>query len=75
MSRAIGFIYLLLQASKAAMVLFYETLRVEVGTDRAITIATPGFIESEMTQGKFLVEDGKMVDQDLRDVSSLPFCV
>lgn len=58
------------------MVLFYETLRVEVGTDIAITIVTPGFIESEMTQGKFLVEDGKMVvDQDLRDVSSLLFCV
>ncbi|KAB1217490.1 11-beta-hydroxysteroid dehydrogenase 1B [Morella rubra] len=62
-------------ASKAAMVLFYEILRIEVGTDIAITIVTPGFIESEMTQGKFLVEDGKMVvDQDLRDVqvSAIP---
>ncbi|KAJ8425911.1 hypothetical protein Cgig2_015729 [Carnegiea gigantea] len=35
-------------ASKAAMVAFYETLRVEVGSDINITIVTPGFIESKM---------------------------
>jgi NAD(P)-dependent dehydrogenase (short-subunit alcohol dehydrogenase family) len=61
------------QASKAAMVTFFETLSIEVGPEIKITIVTPGFIESEMTQGKFLVKEGKMeVDQDLRDVSSSP---
>lgn len=56
------------------MVTFFETLRIEVGPEIKITIVTPGFIESEMTQGKFLVKEGKMeVDQDLRDVSSSPF--
>ena len=35
---------------------------------------TPGFIESEMTQGKFLKNEGKMeVDQDMRNVSTLFF--
>ena len=65
------------QASKAAMVTFFETLRIEVGPEIKITIVTPGFIESEITQGKFLVQEGKMVvDQDLRDVSCSPspFC-
>lgn len=49
----------------------YETLRVEVGSDIGITIVTPGYIESELTKGKFLkAEEGKVdVDQDLRDVS------
>lgn len=50
----------------------YETLRIEFGPDIQITIVTPGFIESELTQGKFLLSEGKMtVDQDLRDVSLL----
>lgn len=56
-------------ASKAALLSFFETLRVELGGDMHITIVTPGYIESELTQGKFLMQDGKMdVDQDLRDV-------
>lgn len=56
------------------MVTFFETLRIEVGPEIKITIVTPRFIESEMTQGKYLVKEGKMeVDQDLRDVSSSPF--
>ncbi|KAG6683265.1 hypothetical protein I3842_12G003800 [Carya illinoinensis] len=62
--------------SKAAIVIFYETLRVEIGPEIRVTIVTPGFIESEMTQGKFLLKEGKMreVDQDLRDVqlSAIP---
>lgn len=71
-----------LQASKAALVSLYETLRVEVGSDIGITIVTPGYIESELTKGKFLLPpEGKMgVDQDMRDVSkfnlqssSIPF--
>lgn len=51
------------------MLMFFDTLRVEFGSDIKITIATPGFIESELTQGKFLEGDGKIsVDQDMRDV-------
>ncbi|CAJ2676652.1 unnamed protein product [Trifolium pratense] len=63
-------------ASKAALVSLYETLRVEVGSNIGITIVTPGYIESELTKGKFLLgPDAKMgVDQDMRDVevSAMP---
>ncbi|CAN6718243.1 unnamed protein product [Malus baccata var. baccata] len=62
-------------ASKAALLSMYETLRIEFGPDIQITIVTPGFTESELTQGKFLMSEGKMtVDQDLRDaqVSATP---
>ncbi|KAK4846629.1 hypothetical protein QYF36_020063 [Acer negundo] len=56
-------------ASKAAMLSFFETLRVELGQDINVTIVTPGFIESELTQGKFLTRKGKVeVDQEMRDV-------
>ncbi|KAJ8421018.1 hypothetical protein Cgig2_002931 [Carnegiea gigantea] len=48
-------------ASKAALVAFYETLRVEVGSDIHITIVTPGFIKSEMTKRKHLAGDGQMI--------------
>nr|POE57876.1 11-beta-hydroxysteroid dehydrogenase 1a [Quercus suber] len=41
------------QASKAAQISFFETLRTEVGLDIGITIVTLGAIESEMTQGDF----------------------
>lgn len=59
------------QASKAALFMLFETLRVELGQDINITIVTPGFIESELTQGKFLDMEGKMIfDPDLRDVST-----
>lgn len=60
-----------LQASKAAVISFFETLRVELGSDIGITIVNPGLIESEMTKGKFLNKDGQMVvDQEIRDVST-----
>jgi NAD(P)-dependent dehydrogenase (short-subunit alcohol dehydrogenase family) len=64
-----------MQASKAALVSLYETLRVEVGSEIGITIVTPGYIESELTKGKFLLgPDAKMgVDQDMRDVSNQIF--
>lgn len=59
------------QASKAAIAQFFETLRVEFGPDIGITLVTPGFIESELTQGKFLNKAGRLeVDQDMRDVSA-----
>ncbi|KAK9066391.1 hypothetical protein SSX86_013713 [Deinandra increscens subsp. villosa] len=59
----------LYNASKAALAQFYETMRVEFGSEVKITIVTPGFIESELTQGKFLSHEGKMVvDYDARDM-------
>lgn len=58
------------QASKAAVLTFFETLRIELAPYVHVLIATPGFIESEITTGKFLSGEGRMeVDQDLRDVS------
>ncbi|XP_041004375.1 11-beta-hydroxysteroid dehydrogenase-like 5 [Juglans microcarpa x Juglans regia] len=45
-------------AAKAALVNFYETLRFEVKDDVGIKIATHGRIGSEMTGGKFMLEDG-----------------
>ncbi|KAL8456730.1 hypothetical protein ACS0TY_033984 [Phlomoides rotata] len=56
-------------ASKAAITQFFETMRVEFGPDIGITLVTPGFIESELTQGKFSNKAGRLeVDQDMRDV-------
>ncbi|KAM3221890.1 11-beta-hydroxysteroid dehydrogenase-like 6 [Capsicum annuum] len=56
-------------ASKAALISFFETLRVELGTQIGITIVTPGLVESELTKGKFLTPEGKLeVDQVMRDV-------
>ncbi|KAL3642022.1 Polycomb protein sop-2 [Castilleja foliolosa] len=56
-------------ASKAAISQFFETLRVEFGPDIGITLVTPGYIESELTQGKFFNREGKLeVDQEMRDV-------
>lgn len=53
------------------MISFYETLRVETGDEVGITLVTPGLVESEMTQGKFLNKEGRLVlDQELRDVST-----
>ncbi|XP_031490160.1 11-beta-hydroxysteroid dehydrogenase A-like [Nymphaea colorata] len=63
----------LYNASKAALVSFYETLRIEVSPEIKITIATPAMIESEITKGKFLDRSGKMrVEQDARDVEVGP---
>ncbi|BBG95959.1 hydroxysteroid dehydrogenase 5 [Prunus dulcis] len=45
-------------AAKAALVNFYETLRLEVDHEVGITIATHGWIGSELTRGKFMVEEG-----------------
>ncbi|KAL5731171.1 11beta-hydroxysteroid dehydrogenase [Ranunculus cassubicifolius] len=60
-------------ASKAALINFYECLRTEVGSDVDITRVTPGYVESEMTQGKHLSREGKMeLDQNMRDVKIGP---
>ncbi|KDP22587.1 hypothetical protein JCGZ_26418 [Jatropha curcas] len=56
-------------ASKAALVSMYETLRIELAPEIGITIVTPGLIESEMTGGKFLNQQGQLeADQEMRDV-------
>ncbi|KAM0869470.1 hypothetical protein ACQ4PT_040652 [Festuca glaucescens] len=57
-----------LMASKAAVLNFYDTLRMELGGDVHITEIVPGVVESEITKGKMLTKEGEMkVDQDQRD--------
>ncbi|XP_074331512.1 11-beta-hydroxysteroid dehydrogenase A-like isoform X2 [Apium graveolens] len=41
-------------ATKAALISFFETLRVEVGSEIGITIVTPGLVDSEITDNKFM---------------------
>ncbi|XP_050220648.1 11-beta-hydroxysteroid dehydrogenase A-like [Mercurialis annua] len=56
-------------ASKAALVNMYETLRIELGSEIGITIVNPGLIKSEMTEGKFLNQQGRLeMDKEMRDV-------
>ncbi|KAL8459737.1 hypothetical protein ACS0TY_037010 [Phlomoides rotata] len=45
-------------AAKSALINFYETLRFEVKDEVGITVATHGWIGTEMTRGKFMVEEG-----------------
>ncbi|KAF3447405.1 hypothetical protein FNV43_RR12591 [Rhamnella rubrinervis] len=45
-------------AAKSALVNFYDTLRFEIKDEVGITIATHGWIGSEMTGGKFMLEEG-----------------
>ncbi|XP_050218792.1 11-beta-hydroxysteroid dehydrogenase B [Mercurialis annua] len=45
-------------AAKAAVVNFYEALRYEMNGDVGITIATHGWIGSEMSRGMFRLEEG-----------------
>jgi hypothetical protein len=68
-NHASEFSSLLSQASKAAALSFYDTLRMELGSDIRITEVVPGVVESEITKGKMLTKGGEMkVDQDERDV-------
>ncbi|XP_028766263.1 11-beta-hydroxysteroid dehydrogenase 1B isoform X2 [Neltuma alba] len=53
-------------ASKAATISFFETLRAEFGPDIGITIVTPGFTKTEMTSDQLLEQMG---------VKTLPFAV
>ncbi|KAK4490010.1 hypothetical protein RD792_000664 [Penstemon davidsonii] len=48
----------LYSAAKSALINFYETLRFEVKDDVGITVATHGWIGTEMTRGKFMLEEG-----------------
>ncbi|OMO84216.1 Short-chain dehydrogenase/reductase SDR [Corchorus capsularis] len=46
-------------ASKAALISFYETLRCEIGSDNiGITIVMPGLIKSELTQSEAALKAG-----------------
>ncbi|CAN1242260.1 11-beta-hydroxysteroid dehydrogenase 1B [Linum perenne] len=47
-------------ASKAATVALFETLRVELSPDIGVLIVTPGYVESELTVGKFMTGDAKV---------------
>ncbi|KAK9090076.1 hypothetical protein Sjap_023253 [Stephania japonica] len=63
-------------SSKAAVINFFEALKMELSPDIGVTVVTPGFIESEMTTGKFLTREGKLeVDQELRDLQISAFPV
>ncbi|CAM8920481.1 unnamed protein product [Rhodiola kirilowii] len=57
-------------ASKAAMLRFYETLRTEVGSSIGVTIVTPGLTQSEITQqGRLLSKSGTMkYNKEKRDI-------
>ncbi|RWR87015.1 11-beta-hydroxysteroid dehydrogenase 1B-like protein [Cinnamomum micranthum f. kanehirae] len=56
-------------ASKAAVIRFFETLRTELSPDIKVTIATPGYVESELTKGKLMLKEGQIkVDKEARDV-------
>ncbi|KAM0011696.1 putative 11-beta-hydroxysteroid dehydrogenase [Helianthus debilis subsp. tardiflorus] len=58
------------RAAKAALVNFYETLRYELNGEVGITIATHGWIGTEMTHGKFMLEEGaEMQWKEEREVS------
>ncbi|XP_024544283.1 11-beta-hydroxysteroid dehydrogenase 1B [Selaginella moellendorffii] len=70
-------------ASKAAVVNFFDTLRTEERSDiGGMTIAMPGYIHSEMTMGKFMSAEGKQyMNVDIRDtlvgpspVASTQYC-
>ncbi|GER27584.1 hydroxysteroid 11-beta-dehydrogenase 1-like protein [Striga asiatica] len=48
----------LYSAAKSALMNFYETLRFEVKNEVGITMATHGWIGTEIAGGKFMVEEG-----------------
>lgn len=56
------------KANKAALAQLYKTMRVKFGSDIKLTLVTACFIESELTQGKFLLHKGRtIVNHDARD--------
>ncbi|XP_027068869.1 11-beta-hydroxysteroid dehydrogenase 1A-like [Coffea arabica] len=71
-------------ASKAALVSFYETMRVELASEISITIATLGPVESEITKGKHMTKHGTtefdselvnvFIDADRLPAMSSPDC-
>ncbi|XP_042483368.1 11-beta-hydroxysteroid dehydrogenase A-like [Macadamia integrifolia] len=54
-------------ASKAALIHFYDNLRIEVAPEISIVVVSPGFVESEITQGKQLTKKGEVdVDEGIK---------
>ncbi|KAI3930463.1 hypothetical protein MKW92_012088 [Papaver armeniacum] len=52
-------------ASKAAVTIFFESLRAELDPDVSVSIAFPGVIKTEMTKGNHLGKEGVMeVDEE-----------
>uniref|UniRef100_A0A0E0K086 Uncharacterized protein n=1 Tax=Oryza punctata TaxID=4537 RepID=A0A0E0K086_ORYPU len=55
-------------ATKAAQLRFYETLRAELGSEVGVTVLTPGYVESEITKGKGIQSSGNVaVNEEARD--------
>ncbi|VAI27488.1 unnamed protein product [Triticum turgidum subsp. durum] len=55
-------------ASKAAVIRFYETLRAELGPHVRVTILMPGYVVSNLTMGKGVQKDGNVgFDEEARD--------
>lgn len=63
-------------ASKGAVIRFYETLRAELGSHVRVTIVMPGYVVSNLTMGKGIQKDGSVgFDEDARDINVGPFPV
>ncbi|ONK58533.1 uncharacterized protein A4U43_C09F14050 [Asparagus officinalis] len=63
-------------ASKGALIRFYETLRAELGPEVKITILTLGYVASELTRGKALQKGGEYgINEEVRDVQVGPLPV
>ncbi|KAJ4973752.1 hypothetical protein NE237_006926 [Protea cynaroides] len=62
-------------ASKAALINFYDNLRVELAPKVSVTIISPAFVESELSQGKALTNRGDVeVDPGFRIMmKGIPF--
>lgn len=58
-----------MQAAKASMTQFFETLRVELGQQVGITIIQPS--NTEKTKGEAVTADGQIekISEDVREVS------
>ncbi|XP_015170526.1 11-beta-hydroxysteroid dehydrogenase 1B-like [Solanum tuberosum] len=60
-------------ASKAALISFYETMRVELAPEISITIATLGYTDSEILGGKHLKDGVMQINSQLfSDATVLP---
>ncbi|KAG6521703.1 11-beta-hydroxysteroid dehydrogenase A-like [Zingiber officinale] len=60
-------------ASKAAVIMFFETLRSELGVEVGITIVTLGYVASELTKGKGVQSNGELVvNTENRDIQVGP---
>ncbi|KAL5203543.1 hypothetical protein ABZP36_008414 [Zizania latifolia] len=63
-------------ASKGAVIRFYETLRAELGSHVCVTILTPGYVVSNLTMGKGIQKDGNVgIDEEARDINVGPLPV